>query len=142
MPHSTNAAQLPRIDGSALRALLDTRELVWLVHAPGAADFRLLHIRDALALADADQVRRVLHQDDEIVVYGRDATCTASRSLVRDLIDHDYGRVRWYADGLQEWVGAGGEVEGIQAGDSRTPAAPQTRDPASGSPDRPSRTDP
>jgi rhodanese-related sulfurtransferase len=127
---SLSREQLPQIDGAALRALLDGREPVWLVHAPGAADFRLLHIRDALALAGADQVRRALRPDDQIVIYGRDATCTASRSMVRDLLDHGYGRVRWYAEGLQGWVGAGGEVEGVDVDDSSTQAPPQSGGPA------------
>jgi len=125
MPHRDQ--QLPRIDGAALRALLDTREPVCLVHARGAADFRLLHIRDALAFPDARQLRRALHPEAQIVVYGRDATCTASRNLVRDLLDHSYGRVRWYAAGLQDWVANGGEVEGIDVDDSATQAPPQRR---------------
>jgi rhodanese-related sulfurtransferase len=133
MSHSRQ--QLPRIDGAALRALLDAGAPVWLVHAPGAADFRLLHIRDALALADTGQVRRALRSDDEIVVYGRDAACTASQALVRDLLDHGYVRVRWYAGGLQEWVGAGGQAEGLHADDSATQAPPQSREPASGQPE-------
>jgi rhodanese-related sulfurtransferase len=128
---SQTGQQLPRIDGAALRLLLDTGVPVWLVHARGAADFRLLHIRDALALPDARQVRRALRSHDEIVVYGRDATCTASQALVHDLLDHGYVRVRWYAEGLREWVGAGGEVEGIHAGDSATQAPPQSRGSAS-----------
>jgi rhodanese-related sulfurtransferase len=127
---SKSGQQLPQIDRATLRTLLDAREPVWLVHAPGAADFRLLHIRDALALADAHQVRRALRPDDLIVVYGRDATCAASRSLVRDLLDHGYGRVRWYAEGLRGWVGARGEVEGVNVDDSSTQAPPQSPDPA------------
>jgi rhodanese-related sulfurtransferase len=133
MSHS--GQQLPRIDGATLRALLDTGHPIWLVHAPGAADFRRLHIRDALALADADQLRRALRSDDEIVVYGRDSACTASQAVVRDLLGHGYVRVRWYAGGLQEWVGAGGEVEGLHADDSATPATPQSREPPSGQAD-------
>lgn len=132
---SPSEQQLPRIDRAGLCNVMATATPVVLVHATGAADFRQLHIRDALALADAAQARRALRRDDNIVVYGKDATCAISRALARDLLDHGYEQVRWYAGGLQEWVQDGGEVEGVDADDSTAQVPRQSLRPGCGQTD-------
>jgi rhodanese-related sulfurtransferase len=44
---------------------------------------------------------------DHIVVYGNDPGSTVARAMAKRLMSLRYKGVRWYREGVSEWVGAG-----------------------------------
>ncbi len=100
------------IETPDLRARLAAGERMWLVHAAETVNFRFAHLPGAVAFADADQAATFLRPTDTIVVYGVDRTCRTSRTLAAELSRRGFAHVTWYADGLDGWMAAGGNVEG------------------------------
>ncbi len=103
------------IDTAQLRARLAAGRRPWLVHAAEAMSFRSSHLPGAVAFGEAEQAAAFLRADDVIVVYGFDGACRTSRALADELSERGFAHVSWYAEGLEGWLAAGGQVEGAEA---------------------------
>jgi rhodanese-related sulfurtransferase len=120
----------PTISGHDLRHRLDEAHDLWVVHGPGPKDLRHGHLPGAVALP-VERLFAVLTPDDEVVVYGRDAGCRASRELVQRLRREGLTRVRWYRGGLADWVAHGGAIEAEGGRDRGTSTGPEDEPPGS-----------
>jgi len=103
-----------------LKAKMDRGEDFVLVDALSPQHYESSHLPGAinLPLEFVDEAEKVLpDRDAEIIVYCMSTDCEASGEEVRELREMGYTNVRHYAEGKQDWIGAGLPVEGRHAAD-------------------------
>jgi rhodanese-related sulfurtransferase len=99
-----------------LKEKLDRGDDFKLVMVLGEWEYRAKHIPGSLRVSTPEEGLEALDPDDEIVLYDSGPACPANRLACRFLKAHGYGRVRRYANGLEEWESAGYPLEGEHVG--------------------------
>lgn len=100
------------ISREELKEKLDRGDDFKLVMVLGEWAFRAKHIPGSLNVFAPEIGRRLLHPDDEIVVYCSGEGCVASVYAFRQLEANGYKHVRRYAGGIEDWEQAGYPLEG------------------------------
>jgi len=102
-------------------SLKENDRAILLIDSRSPAAYRERHIKGAInyTLAQAPTSKTV--QDtrllgyDTIIVYGNNRGDASAKGLTKRLLELDYDDVYWFANGMDEWVAAGGETEGVMA---------------------------
>jgi rhodanese-related sulfurtransferase len=100
------------ISREELKQKLDRGDEFKLVMVLGEWAYRAKHIPGSIHVDTPEKGARLLHRDDEIVVYCSGADCVASVAAYTMLTSRGYTHVRRFAGGLIEWEQAGYPLEG------------------------------
>lgn len=95
-----------------LKEKIDRKDDFKLVMVLGEWAYHAKHILGSINITSPDEGRKILKQEDEIVVYCSGKSCIASISAYKMLIANGYKNVRRYAGGIIEWEEAGYPLEG------------------------------
>lgn len=74
-------------------------------HLPGAVNLRLPDVREE------DDKDPELERYSRLIVYGDNPGTAVAKAMFKRLLAAGYGRVKYFAGGLDEWTRAGGEVQ-------------------------------
>jgi rhodanese-related sulfurtransferase len=106
---------LPLIDRESLRERIESGADFVLVDALSPMSYAMSHLPGAINITpdwiDDRARRRIPDLDTEVVVYCADAGCDSSVAVANRLIELGYRKVRHYAEGKRDWIGAGLPVE-------------------------------
>ena len=104
-----------RISRDELRALIERSDPFVLLEALPPAYFEDAHLPGALNMphdqVDALAPTLIPSLSTEVVVYCANAPCPNSEIAARRLTALGYANVREYAEGKEDWIGAGLPIE-------------------------------
>lgn len=100
------------ISRDELKERLDRGDEFKLVMTLGEFAFRGKHIPGSLNIYVPELAKEQLDQEDDIVVYCSNPSCSASIMAYHFLMNNGYKHVRRYAGGLLDWEDAGYPLEG------------------------------
>ncbi len=117
-----------------LQHIAQTSEQWLLLDVRPEADFESAHLPRAVQssvyeMAFVDRMPEIAAPGDErsICVYGNGPDTHEARMAAEKLVRMGYRRVFEFRGGLEEWMAAGGAVEGVQAPKPAEPAVPDSR---------------
>jgi len=82
------------------------------VNALGEWAFEAKRIPDSINISNTRAAKKMLDQEDDIVIHSSNPLCPASIIGYQFLIHNGYKKVRRHAGGLQDWEEAGYPLEG------------------------------
>jgi len=74
-------------------------------HLPGAVNLRMPEVRED------DPKTAELERYSQLIVYGENPGTAVAKGMFKRLMAADYGGVKFFAGGLDEWTKSGGRVE-------------------------------
>lgn len=100
------------ISREELKAKIDHGDDFKLVLTMGEWAYHAMRIPGTILISSPEEGEKLLHRDDEIILYCSNEACVSSLAAYNVLVEDGYQNVRRYAGGLQDWLTAGYPLEG------------------------------